>query len=695
MANKTRKAISVICLLLLAVFIQWLILGYISKVNYEKKVQGARVYGNSIAKAIQLTLDNTLEASESLKYFYLQYGESCFDKFEEIAEKIAADNPCIASMYIAPKGVIEVAYPRTINESTIGFRMLEDEEQGARARLAMETGRITIAGPHDLVEGGVGFIIRNPVYVDGEFLGFTIIVLDWDKYVDDMLKNVEPSSVEYKYAVWKNDRDETAVTDSDGYILRNTREAVSDQVDQKNKMQNDTWHLYVEPEGGWDVRAEMAGSIAVSVMISVTVLGLLFTLNVFSEKKKQYERKQAENAAKIMYMDKLTEAMERAERANAAKTIFLNNMSHDIRTPMNAILGYTKLIKSKENEPEMIDNYITKIEKSGEYLLSIINNVLEVSRIDSGKETVEECLTDLMDESCSVAPLLEEEINKKKLVFIPEMELQHRYVFADMVKIREITMNLMSNAIKYTPEGGTIRLKFKELPSDREGYARYENIVSDTGIGISSDFIEHIFDSFSRERNTTESKIMGTGLGMSIVKKLVDLMGGTIEVTSEPGKGSSFKVTLYHRIVEEPDKYIEMQREQNSRAVDLKGRRILLVEDNELNAEIATELLQDLGAEVEWAEDGIKCIDMLDKANPGYYDLILMDVQMPLLNGYETTRRIREMANKRKAGIPIFAMTANAFEEDRKNAIDAGMNGHIAKPIRINEMLTEFAQLLK
>lgn len=392
----------------------------------------------------------------------------------------------------------------------------------------------------------------------------------------------------------------------------------------------------------------------------------------------------------------LEEALEAAQQANGAKTTFLNSMSHDIRTPMNAILGFAELMERDIDNPEKIKNYLKKIKASGDYLLTLINNVLEVARIDSGKEELDENFVDLKSDKCSVVPLLESEISKKKLIFTCSMNIQHRYVFLDLRKIREITMNLMSNAIKYTPEGGTINMEFIELPCEKEGYATYKNIISDNGVGMTKGFQEKIFESFSRERDTTESKISGSGLGMAIVKKLVDMMGGTIEVESEPGKGSTFKVIISHRIAQNPEQYLEENFKENpENSINLKGKRVLLAEDNELNAEIATAILAEFGLEVELASDGIQCVDMVTKLSERHYDLILMDIQMPNLNGYDATKKIRGFGKPEIANIPIIAMTANAFEEDRKLAAEAGMNGHISKPIELSKLQALLTELLK
>lgn len=328
-----------------------------------------------------------------------------------------------------------------------------------------------------------------------------------------------------------------------------------------------------------------------------------------------------------------------------------------------------------------------EVKLSGEYLLTLINNMLEIARIDSGKEELSEGFLDLEKETFSVIAIFEQEIQKKNLTVTKEIRVQNRYVLADAQKISEILMNLLSNAIKYTPNGGRISTKLLEIPCEKEGCAAYEFSIRDTGIGMSPEYQKIIFESFSRERNTTESQIVGTGLGMAIVKRLVTLMGGEIEVESEPGKGSCFTVKTVHRVVENPASYLQKaQLEQAVETLDLSGKRILLAEDNELNTEIAVAILENYGAQVEHAHDGMECIHMLTERESDYYDLILMDVQMPNLNGYEATKRIRMLSDPVRSRIPIVAMTANAFEEDKQAAIQAGMNDHLAKPIQLEKL---------
>ena len=391
----------------------------------------------------------------------------------------------------------------------------------------------------------------------------------------------------------------------------------------------------------------------------------------------------------------LEKALRQAEEANAAKSVFLFNMSHDIRTPMNALLGYAKLIKQELTDPKLLD-YERKMEQAGVLLLSIINNVLDMARIESGKMELDENYCHAGDILQGVYEVFDVEAKKKGIQFSQETHVEHQHVLCDYTKVQEIFTNLVSNAIKYTQSGGSIHVVTREVPCEKKGYVRYLTIVEDTGIGMAHDYLPKVFDPFSRERNTTASKVAGTGLGMAIVKKLVDMMDGTITVESRLGKGTKFTVTLTHPIADKSyyekksdDRKISKQKEF------IKGKRILLAEDNDLNAEIATALLEEMGIQVDRVEDGIQCISEYERHPAGTYDLIFMDVQMPKMDGYQATRAIRQFADKRKSAIPIVAMTANAFEEDRKKALAMGMNEHIAKPIDMERVEKVILMLVK
>ena len=395
--------------------------------------------------------------------------------------------------------------------------------------------------------------------------------------------------------------------------------------------------------------------------------------------------------------NKLEIALEKAEDASLAKTRFLNNMSHDIRTPMNVILGYAQLMENELKEKDMPETleHLEKLQQSGNLLLSIINNVLDMARIESGRMELDENYCRIEDVRNSLFAVFDEKARKKNIALHYTMNVEHEHVLTDVTKVKEIFVNILSNAIKYTPSGGSVMMSVDELPCDEPGYMIVRNRVSDTGIGISRDYMTKIFDAFTREQNTTKSKIAGTGLGMSIVRKYVDLLGGTIDVESELGKGSTFTVTLKHKIADE-SYYVKKHIEESGTGSEiLEGRNILLAEDNDLNAEIAEAILERAGLKTERVEDGIQCVNMIEKMPAGTYDMILMDIQMPKMNGYKATQAIRRLPDKDKACIPIVAMTANAFEEDKRDALAVGMNGHIAKPIELDKLLSMLAEVIR
>ena len=388
----------------------------------------------------------------------------------------------------------------------------------------------------------------------------------------------------------------------------------------------------------------------------------------------------------------LKNALHRAEEGSRAKSSFLFAMSHDLRTPMNAIIGYAELMEAHWGEKEAATNYLQKLKGASQFLLALIGNVLEIARIESGKETLNEAPWNLMKLEETLDILLDREISRKQLTVNRNVNIRHANVYCDALKIREIIMNLLSNAVKYTAEGGKIVLDIEEKPSAQDDFMTLQIRVSDNGIGISKEYIPHIFDAFTRERSSSESGIIGTGLGLHIVKSFVDLMNGDISVESESGKGTCFTVEISCRKV--PEEELQQQMEEQPENVSLAGRRLLLAEDNGLNAEIAMTILQDADAEVELAADGKIAVDKLKDVPVGYYDAILMDIQMPNMNGYEATKAIRKLTDER-AKIPIIAMTANAFEEDRQAALAAGMDDYVAKPVEISELFRTIMKNLK
>ena len=405
--------------------------------------------------------------------------------------------------------------------------------------------------------------------------------------------------------------------------------------------------------------------------------------------------RKAEAAAKLAANDtqklneKLEIALKKAEDASLSKTSFLNNMSHDIRTPMNVILGYAQLMENELNGkdiPEALE-HLEKLQQSGNLLLSIINNVLDMARIESGRMEIDENYCRIEDVWKSLFAVFDEKARKKNISLHYTMNVEHEHVLTDVTKVKEILVNILSNAIKYTPAGGSVMVYVDELPCDESGYMIVRIRISDTGIGMSQDYLTKIFEAFTREKNTTKSKIAGTGLGMSIVKNYVDLLGGTIDVESELGKGSTFTVTLKHRIADERY-YVKKHIEEPGTGNEiLEGRNILLAEDNDLNAEIAEAILERAGLRIERVENGIQCVNRILKMPAGTYDMIFMDIQMPEMDGYKATQAIRNLPDKDKACIPIIAMTANAFAEDKRKTMEAGMNAHLSKPLNVPELM--------
>ena len=432
----------------------------------------------------------------------------------------------------------------------------------------------------------------------------------------------------------------------------------------------------------------------VLLVSSIAVAAVLLTILKLLQKARKAEAaaKKAANDTQELNA-KLQVAVEKAESANRAKSTFLFNMSHDIRTPMNAIIGYADLASRHSDDPAKLKNYMENIQVCGQNLLMLLNNVLDLARIENDKTEMEYSVSDVDKDFRNCVAMFRNQADSKGQTLTVTTHLLHPYVYADIPHLTEVCTNLVSNAVKYTGAGGTIRCNVTQKPGEKEGWCDTVVTVADNGIGISQEFQKHIFEPFERERTSTVSRVEGSGIGMGIVKKLVGLMGGTVAVESKIGVGSTFTVTIPCRIASEDE--TQAKRETNpSDQKCLCGTRILLTEDNDLNAEIATELLQEEGCTVDRAKDGVECVDMLEKAANGTYQLILMDIQMPVMNGYDAARKIRGLDDPQKANIPIIAMTANAFTEDRQVALDAGMNDHIAKPINMNVLVPTLRKYL-
>ncbi|MCU6739408.1 ATP-binding protein [Clostridium ammoniilyticum] len=640
------------------------------EVNKEKI--SASYTAEDTVRKIETQLGRYLENSEMLKNIISSKHTISDEQFNQLASYMKKNKNVIEAYELAPNGIIEKAYPLKGNEKVIGMNTLELPERQKEANIARKSGEYTIAGPYELKQGGTGALLFDPIYInDGnekKFWGFSILVLNWDAFLEELeVDKLEDAT--YHFKVWKEGNNGKHVT-----IMSCGHSSLNHTLSVACEVPNDTWYFEIVPFQGWiPMSYKIFGSI-VSVLVAI-LLSMGYWQIILRREKEAVYAKQIEKVA--------TEA----QHANQAKTRFLFNMSHDIRTPMNAIIGYTQLLENNLDNKKQALDYISKLKSSSTILLSLINYILEMTQIESGKLDLKKEIGDLDDLVKNINVVVEPLIKEKKLHYSYHLEIKHHHIICDKTKLREIVLNILSNAIKYTPEGGNVELLIQEI-SFENNKVKYHFIIIDNGIGMKEDFLPHIFEEFAREKTSTESKVPGVGLGLPIVKSLIDMMNGTIQVESKLNKGTKFTVELSFLT----SLQVENVNERNTSTLDFSGKHILLVEDNELNAEIGIELLNTFKVIIDLAKNGEECIKILEKMPEGYYDLILMDIQMPIMDGYEATKIIRSFNNK-NAQIPIIAMTANAFEEDRKHALQLGMNEHLAKPVdieKLKDVLTKY-----
>ena len=651
--------------------------------DQEKEEKLKAVYAaESTVSRVKSQLNRYLAESELVKNIIESGYDIDGEKFSILSQMMQDKQNVIEAHELAKDGIVSHIYPMKGNEEAMGLNMLEHPDRKKEANLAKTSGQYTIAGPFPLVQGGNGALLFDPVYVKDEagedtFWGFSILVLNWDHFMEEV-ETYKLEDTSYQYLIWKNGTEpgeKLTIAQSEKFSFKDTLEVACD-------VPNDTWYFEIEPKAGWVPQSQIAFGILIAALVS----GVL-TVGYW-----QYEMQRYKEA---LYAEKIERAAKRAEEASEAKTRFLFNMSHDIRTPMNAIIGFSDLLEKHLDDKEKVHDYIKKIQLSGSFLLSLINYVLEMARIESGKATLRTEVGDAQELLGALNAVFEPAVEKKRLKYNCTLDVEHRFIICDVTKVREIVLNIISNSVKYTPEGGSVTVQIKEIPWEKEGWTAYRILVEDTGIGMGAEYLPHIFEEFTRERTSTESKVVGAGLGLPIVKALIDLMGGTIQVESERGKGSKFEVILPFEIASEEevkDSYVKKEEKLYNRS---KEKRILLAEDNELNAEIAITILEENGFKVERAEDGCKCVELFSEKPAGYYSTILMDIQMPNMDGYTASRKIRGMEREDAKAIPIIALTANAFDEDRNKAFAAGMNGHIAKPIDVGRMVRTIGALVK
>ena len=681
--DNTSKQIRIYCLVvgIISFFIVSVCGQLLNRNTVNEEKMRAAFTAETTVNRIKSQLNRYLDVSEFFQNIIGSGHQMDSKEFQALSQMISDDSQIIKVIEQAPDGVVKDIYPLKGNEAAFGIDMLNNPARKHEANLAMKSGQYTIAGPYELNQGGLGSLLFEPIYItdkSGEksFWGFSILVLDWNRFLEE-LELDKLTDASYCYQMWKKDGNSGKKT-----IIAQGGDAIHKGAVQIScKVPNDTWYFEIIPHTGWVTVKQQALVFLVSVSIAVLATAICYLM---------LHRKQREK----LYTEEIRKSAEKARKANEAKTRFLFNMSHDIRTPMNAIVGFSGLLeKSIHDEKKSLD-YIKKIRVSSDILLTIINQVLEMARIESGKITLSSESVNIREMVEAMNTVFESSLTKKSLEYQCSLNVVHDQILCDKTKMEEIILNVVSNSIKYTNPHGKITVSIDELDSEDEKNADYKVVVEDNGIGMSQDYLPHIFEEFSREHTSTETRVAGTGLGLPIVKSLVDRMGGTIEVESEEGKGTrfimkfSFPVSLENQVREKEKQNIPDITEK------LEGKRILLAEDNELNAEIAETVLEETGIKVKHVEDGIQCIEELKKMPEKYYDVILMDVQMPNMDGYTATQRIRDLDDSR-AEIPIIAMTANAYDEDRRKAQEAGMDGFLAKPLDVDEMMRLLAQIIK
>ena len=668
--NKLKRKTGLFFIIVMGVMLICFIFLIQFEVNKEKI--SASYTAEDTVRKIETQLGRYLENSEMFKNIISSKHTISDEQFNQLASYMKQNKNVIEAYELASNGIIEKAYPLKGNEKVIGMNTLELPERQKEANIARKSGEYTIAGPYELKQGGTGALLFDPIYInDGnekKFWGFSILVLNWDAFLEESeVDKLEDAT--YHFKVWKEGNNGKHVT-----IMSCGHSSLNHTLSVACEVPNDTWYFEIVPFQGWiPMSYKIFGSI-VSVLVAI-LLSMGYWQIILRREKEAVYAKQIEKVA--------TEA----QHANQAKTRFLFNMSHDIRTPMNAIIGYTQLLENNLDNKKQALDYISKLKSSSTILLSLINYILEMTQIESGKLDLKKEIGDLDDLVKNINVVVEPLIKEKKLHYSYHLEIKHHHIICDKTKLREIVLNILSNAIKYTPEGGNVELLIQEI-SFENNKVKYHFIIIDNGIGMKEDFLPHIFEEFAREKTSTESKVPGVGLGLPIVKSLIDMMNGTIQVESKLNKGTKFTVELSFLT----SLQVENVNERNTSTLDFSGKHILLVEDNELNAEIGIELLNTFKVIIDLAKNGEECIKILEKMPEGYYDLILMDIQMPIMDGYEATKIIRSFNNK-NAQIPIIAMTANAFEEDRKHALQLGMNEHLAKPVdieKLKDVLTKY-----
>lgn len=637
-------------------------------------------------KRIEAQLNKYVSKSNLMKKI-IESGYDLDDQeFKTLSKLIQDDGNIMEAIELAKSGTVSKIYPMKGNEEAMGLDMLSDPYRKASAKLAKTSGKYTIAGPFHLVQGGKGVLLFDPIYTkkaDGkqQFWGFSILVINWNNFLKEIqLEQLE--NADYYYKIWKKD----LTTGKNITIAQGNQPKFYDALHVKCEVPNDTWYFDIEPKEGWYLKEQLMIDTFLCVLFGALAASVYWQFSM---------RRYKEH----IYAMKIEKTAQEAKAANLAKTSFLSRMSHDIRTPLNGIIGLLKIDENHPDDTTMIKNNRKKMMIAANHLLALINDVLQMSKLESGEITLSHEVIDLNKLSTEILTIMEQRAAERGVTLEyenREENIIYPYVYGSPLHLRQIYLNIYGNSIKYNHIGGKVHTSFRCLGVEN-GKVTYQSVISDTGIGMSQEFLGHIFEPFAQEHTDARSVYHGTGIGMAIVKSLIDQMGGTILVESEVGKGSTFTITLSFEIAKEEQEMKKKAEDKDHRA-SIKGMHLLMAEDNELNAEIAKLLLEDEGAQLTIVGDGKQAVEEFKNHKPGTYDAILMDVMMPVMDGIMATKTIRGLDRIDASQIPIIAMTANAYEEDAKKCLDAGMNAHLSKPLqmeRVLEMIAKFVEITR
>jgi signal transduction histidine kinase/BarA-like signal transduction histidine kinase len=674
--NVKKKMLLAVLPLLLVISVISVAIGNIIAENNRKI---ATFEAEAKAKDISRIIESYVQDLNIWGALLDEYGEDVIEEdFDELAEKIYGSSSNIRCVQMAPDGVVTYLHPYEGNEAALGHDLFADPARVEEATLARETGEVILSGPLTLKQGGKGLISRKPIYssVSDEpdhFWGFVMIVLDLDM-INEQLGLEKYAYEGYDYRLYREYGEETLIA------TESTDQELTDAVEVDVAVPtNITWKLSVQPKGGWVSR----GSWIIIFLsdILVFVLGMTYIYFYYKKKDNAEKDKAQQNV--------LAAALTAAEDASHAKSEFLSRMSHDIRTPINGIMGMTGIALRNTTNPERVEDCLHKIDDSSRHLCSLINDVLDMSKIEAGKVSVNEAPFNLISVAEKCSSIIRGQLIDKKIDFITDFEeIKHSALIGDALHLERIIINILGNSVKFTNEGGKIIFRIEELADDEENVL-FRMQFSDTGIGMSKEFLPKVFDVFAQDIKQGRTNYQGTGLGMSITKQFVEMLNGKIDVKSEKNVGTEFTVEIPFVINHD----VEESGVQAQSEFTLAGYKILLVEDNELNAEIATEILKEAGADITAAQNGKIAVDICASSEESYFDLILMDIMMPEMDGLTATRAIRSMTRTDMQTIPIIAMTANAFAEDRKAAMEAGMNGYVTKPIDVAILIKEIREV--